>query len=469
MKFAVLLVSVADKPRVTTLTRAWVERACASVKRYFEDQSGGRVSPVFQVFDWYALSMTFAQWMALGGNVSAAVNAEISAAQQIDFSGFDRFIYIQDSGMSNTGVSENDETRIEARDFDPALLAHELGHVYGPDDSFLDTPTGPARYDDLFCVMGREGNKYSFRDPALISPAEGADASHADCGPGMCVPSLLATGWLEIGKHAVQVTGYTNAAPGSSLRIRALDGAPAKNSVGLPSFCYVDDGDRYFVEYRVPRSRWDSGLPPSLLGWVVVHRTVLDEPLMTLQVAAFQASPGQTLTIGGPSNIYIFGGGPLRITVLGCDPATGSIDLELLSRVGKAAAGTSSPSRASGRSRAPCYGLPWPDGAHFRPKAHTLSRWRNCRNSSTRKKLPAARSCGTNRCLRLRAGVSSTNCASRSKRSRLPDLKTRPPTYLAWHRRCLWLSKSRYEGESAVPSENNGGQATPLLDRHLKA
>ena len=335
MKFAVLLVSVADKPRVTTLTRAWVERACASVKRYFEDQSGGRVSPVFQVFDWYALSMTFAQWMALGGNVSAAVNAEISAAQQIDFSGFDRFIYIQDSGMSNTGVSENDETRIEARDFDPALLAHELGHVYGPDDSFLDTPTGPARYDDLFCVMGREGNKYSFRDPALISPAEGADASHADCGPGMCVPSLLATGWLEIGKHAVQVTGYTNAAPGSSLRIRALDGAPAKNSVGLPSFCYVDDGDRYFVEYRVPRSRWDSGLPPSLLGWVVVHRTVLDEPLMTLQVAAFQASPGQTLTIGGPSNIYIFGGGPLRITVLGCDPATGSIDLNFYRKLGK--------------------------------------------------------------------------------------------------------------------------------------
>ena len=333
MKFAVLLVSVADKPRVTTLTRAWVERACASVKRYFEDQSGGRVSPVFQVFDWYALSMTFAQWMALGGNVSAAVNAEISAAQQIDFSGFDRFIYIQDSGMSNTGVSENDETRIEARDFDPALLAHELGHVYGPDDSFLDTPTGPARYDDLFCVMGREGNKYSFRDPALISPAEGADASHADCGPGMCVPSLLATGWLEIGKHAVQVTGYTNAAPGSSLRIRALDGAP--NSVGLPSFCYVDDGDRYFVEYRVPRSRWDSGLPPSLLGWVVVHRTVLDEPLMTLQVAAFQASPGQTLTIGGPSNIYIFGGGPLRITVLGCDPATGSIDLNFYRKLGK--------------------------------------------------------------------------------------------------------------------------------------
>jgi hypothetical protein len=335
MKFAVLLVSLSDVPRVTTLTRAWVERACASVKRYFEDQSGGRVSPVFEVFDWYPLSLTYAEWMELGGNVSTVVNAEISKAKEIDFSGFDRFIYIQDSGTSNTGVSENDETRIEARDFDPALLAHELGHVYGPDDSFLNTPTGPARYDDLFCVMGREGAKYSFPDPALISPADGADASHADCGPGMCVPSLLATGWLEVDKHAAQVTGYTNAAPGSTLRIRALDGAPARNAVGLPSFCYVDDGDRYFVEYRVPRSRWDSGLPPSTLGWVVVHRTALGQPLMTLQVAAFQASPGQTLTIGGPANIYIFGGGPLRITVLGCDSATNSIDLGFYRQLGK--------------------------------------------------------------------------------------------------------------------------------------
>jgi len=336
MKFAVIPVSLSDKPRVTTLTRDWIERACASVKRYYEDQSGGRVSPSFQVFDWYALSMTYDAWMALGSNVSVAVNAEISAATRIDFSGFERFVYIQDSGTSNTGVTENDETRIEARDFDPALLAHELGHVFGADDTFLDSPSGPLRYDDLFCVMGREGNKHSFNDPGLISPQDGADATHAGCGPGMCVPSLLATTWLQENKHGVQVTGYTNASPGSTLRIRALDGAPPDNAPGLPSFCYIDDGDRYYVEYRVPKSRWDGGLPPSTHGWMVVHRSALGEPVTTLQVAVIAVTPGQSLTIGGPSNIYIYGGGPLRITVMACDAATGTLDVNFYRKKGKA-------------------------------------------------------------------------------------------------------------------------------------
>jgi hypothetical protein len=51
MRFAVLLVFLSDKARVTTLTRAWVERACASVKRYYEEMSGGRESPTFKVFE----------------------------------------------------------------------------------------------------------------------------------------------------------------------------------------------------------------------------------------------------------------------------------------------------------------------------------------------------------------------------------------------------------------------------------
>lgn len=53
--------------------------------------------------------------------------------------------------------------------------------------------------------MGREGNKHSFRDMSLVSPQDGADAGHTDCGPGMCLPTLLATKWLDLVKHGVEV------------------------------------------------------------------------------------------------------------------------------------------------------------------------------------------------------------------------------------------------------------------------
>ena len=129
MKVAVLPVTVSDKARFTTLTRAWIERACESVRRYFTDQSGGRAQLEFKVFDWYALSLTHDDWLKLGSNVSEIVNAEIAEGLQISFEGFDRFVYIQDFNTSIYGVTNGDETRIEARDFDPTLLAHEFGHV----------------------------------------------------------------------------------------------------------------------------------------------------------------------------------------------------------------------------------------------------------------------------------------------------------------------------------------------------
>ncbi|WP_148649765.1 hypothetical protein [Lysobacter antibioticus] len=335
MKLAVFPVSVSDNPRATTLTRAWIERACASVKRYIEEQSGGRKSPDFKVFDWLALSMTRQQWMALGGNVSDTVNQEVISVLQADLSGYDRFIYIIDDGVSTSGVSENNEIRIGALDFDPALLAHELTHVYGAGDTFLDAPDGPKIYDALFCIMGREGSKHSFRDMSLVSPHDGADIGHADCGPGMCVPTLLATGWLDLAKHGVEVTGFTTGLTGSTARIRALDGAPREDG-GLPVCCFVDDGDRYLVEYRSPKSRWDGGLPASANGWLVVNRTPLDGPLTTLEVASFAVMPGKTVSFGGPDNMYPFGAGPLRLSVMACDVTNGTVDVRFARQLGKA-------------------------------------------------------------------------------------------------------------------------------------
>lgn len=68
--------------------------------------------------------------------------------------------------------------QMAARSLDPALLAHELGHMYGANHANLDTPTGPEEYGDRFCVMGREDNKFTFVHPKL----------GVATGPGMVAP-----------------------------------------------------------------------------------------------------------------------------------------------------------------------------------------------------------------------------------------------------------------------------------------
>jgi len=326
MKIAVLPVSVSDRSRSTTLTRTWIQKACESVKRYFEDQSGGRERPEFEVFDWFGLSLTTQQWMALGGNVMGTVNQELVAKRGDVLSTYEHFIYIIDDGISRSAATNGLETRISATDLDPALLAHELTHVYGADDTFLQTPGGPSRYDALFCIMGDEGRKHSFRDGSLVPENDPTDAERTDCGPGMCVPTLLKTGWLDLTKHGVHVQGYTSGLSASTARMRALDGAP-QQAGGVPVCCYVDDGDRYLVEYRLPSARWDAGLPEAAAGWLVVHRTPIDEPLVTLEVASFPVVTGKTVAFGGPETIYIFGGGPLRVSILAFDIAARTVDV----------------------------------------------------------------------------------------------------------------------------------------------
>lgn len=336
MKFAVLPVTVSDRQRATTLTLEWIERACASVSSFIHDQSGGQQTAEFTVFDWYPLEQSHAEWAGFGFNVREMVNKQVESNRSVDLSGYQHFVYVIDDSVSRVGATVRNlsTTIIAAIDLDPAILAHELTHVFGADDTFLETPTGPQVYDALFCIMGREGAKHSFRDTALLSPLEGANAGHTDCGPGMCVPTLLATGWLKLAKHGVQITGVPGKTPGGAVSIRALDGAPVAEG-GLPVCCYLDDGDRYMVEYRISTSRWDSGLPASPLGWIVVNRTPLDGPLMTLEVASFPVLPGKTVSFGGPDNIYLFGGGPLRLSVLSCNFIAGTVDVQFSRKKGK--------------------------------------------------------------------------------------------------------------------------------------
>jgi hypothetical protein len=340
MKFAVLPVTVSDKARATTFNRQWIVRACESVRRYFQDQSGQRQNLEFTVFDWCALPITSAQWMTLGGNVSDTVNPMISsnprgmAPQNINLGGFERFIYIIDDGVSRNGSTENNETRIGAEGFDPAILAHEICHIFGPDDSYKETDAGQERYEGLFCIMGYEDGKFSFKDPGLVSLPDGAGVDRVDCGPGMCVTTLLRTGWMNL-SHGVQINGITTPWANSTVRIRALDGAPDA-AVVSPVFAWFDDGERYFVEYRLASSRWDHGLPPSQNGWLVVYRAPIGQPPMTLEVASFPVSPGKSTAVdAAPDNFYIFGAGPLRIAVLSCDPNAGTVEIIVKRQKGK--------------------------------------------------------------------------------------------------------------------------------------
>jgi hypothetical protein len=94
------------------------------------------------------------------------------------------------------------------------------------------------------------------------------------------------------------------------------------------------------VEYRLPKSRWDAGLPASANGWLVVNRTPLNGPLVTLEVASFAVMPGETVSLDAMlDNTYlgkgIFAGGPLRLSVMACDVANGTVDVQFARQKGK--------------------------------------------------------------------------------------------------------------------------------------
>jgi hypothetical protein len=338
MKLAVLPVTCKNSPRVTALTKAWFEAALARVKAYFEHQSGGRAEFIYQVFDWTPLSFTTPEWSAEGTTVGDRVRPEAAALHHADFSGFTQFAIIVDHAESHLGATFGRDTLMAAQDFDPAILAHELGHVYGAGHTMLDSASGPIEYAGPFCIMGAEGGKYSFVDSSLLLPNEGGNANHATSGPGMSVPTMLSAGWFDLAKHAVKAPIYSDGTTGSTFRIQALDGAPPQGAQRPPTCCYVDAGDRYLIEYRIASaSPWDAAVPASGApgGWIVVYRMPIDGPITSLQVAAEVAMPGSGFPAGRYEPFYIFGAGPLRIYVAAVDPAGRTVDFRLSRKKGR--------------------------------------------------------------------------------------------------------------------------------------
>lgn len=169
MSLAVLLVT-SKSPRVTFLTRAWVERLTRHAMVYADEQSGGRAKLDWQVFDWVRLPLTDKELLAAGWNLAEIAVPEVSKQLDVDLSSYSHFALVIDQWDSHLGAWASDGRpylHLSAQDLTPALYAHELGHYFKAQHAYSMGPTGvPVEYGDGFCVMGGEGSKASFLDPA---------------------------------------------------------------------------------------------------------------------------------------------------------------------------------------------------------------------------------------------------------------------------------------------------------------
>jgi hypothetical protein len=301
MKLAVLLLSCTGSERLTDFDRPWVHGLVAHMAEYYSDQSGGRENMEFRVLDWFELPQTSQEWNDLGFGAGPVVRPIVEEGLDVDLSDYDHFALVIDKfDAASAAVSPIHPTYVHvgAQSLDPALLAHECGHFFGAGHANLDTPMGPSEYDNQFCIMGREGAKYSFVHAPLNRPRPDGtvDTSHSDTGPGMIAPSLRACGWLDLAHHAVDLSApLSQGLHRATVELAPLRGAPVLGSSGLP-VCAFADGivpeQRLLIEYRV-RDEFDAGIPPQGTGWVVAHLTgPEDRSWVSLQIGALAATPG---------------------------------------------------------------------------------------------------------------------------------------------------------------------------------
>jgi hypothetical protein len=167
---AVLPVSCSDTPRVSTLTREWIDECVAYTADYLHQLSGGQYQFTWQVYDWFQLPMTSAQWNAGGFEVFSTAGPLVEAGLNVDLSGHTHFAFVIDKADGRAGAWHKTKPylHIGALDLCPAILQHELGHMANAKhaQAFTGSPT-PAIYGDSFCIMGGESNKFRFVEPSL--------------------------------------------------------------------------------------------------------------------------------------------------------------------------------------------------------------------------------------------------------------------------------------------------------------
>jgi hypothetical protein len=326
----VLLLFCNDNPRVTTFSREWAERALKVTQDYITAQSGHRQRIIYQVFDWFEMPISSDEWGALSSAGIDSVRPVVEKGLRIDTDSFDHILIGIDVPGAGGGTTPGAYTYLAAQNFSPSFIAHELGHRFGADDAFRETPGGTIRYQNQFCVMGAMGWPATFLVPELADPAApGLDRA----GPGMAAPTLVAIGWLDITELNVglDLGGTDVFSSGRVETLSALTGAPRPGWTGPPLVI------RYFdllVEYRIPAADgWDRGLPnpgAPAHGQVVVHRSPPSESPVATFVNAMAATPGATMKLGPDNPVDLSSPGPLTISVLSVDPGSAQVKLASL-------------------------------------------------------------------------------------------------------------------------------------------
>lgn len=330
MKLAVLLLQNSDLPRATTYSRDWAHLLVNHTTGFLTEQSGGRKIIEFRVFDWFTLPMTGAEWMNAGFGVGPIVRPMVEAGLHVDLSPFTHFALVidrADAGLAAVSPTHPEYVHVAAQDLDPALLAHEIGHFLGAGHANLDTPSGPSEYDDQFCVMGREGAKYSFTHaPLNLTDAAGnVSTTLSDSGPGMVVPTLVACGWLDAASHGLDVSGPLQSQQGrAEFRIEALRGAPPpERPRRVLAFASGVTSQILTVEARW-RDGYDRGMPDpgeGGAGWVLAHEaSALGPGTSTVLLASLPARQGATTYVPKAQ---------LAISVKAVDAGAGVVSLAL--------------------------------------------------------------------------------------------------------------------------------------------
>lgn len=331
MKLAVLLLSCTGTARETNFAQEWVHRLVGHVASYFVDQSGGRVNIEFRVFDWFQLPHTSQEWNNLGFGAGPVVKPIVATGLRVDLSPYDHFALVIDKfDAISAAVSPEhpNYVHVGAQSLDPALLAHELGHFFGAAHANLDKPSGPAEYDDRFCLMGREGAKYSHVHTPLNRPRPDGtiDTTLSDTGPGMTAPALRACGWLDLTSHGIDISdSLKSGTRRATIELAPLRGAPQAR--GLPVCAFADGvvrGQRLVLEYR-SHDGWDQGMPPRGAGWVVAHLTGPENrSRMSLQIGAVQGSQGASVMTSK---------GAIQLSVGAASPAGVKLTAEVMTPV----------------------------------------------------------------------------------------------------------------------------------------
>jgi len=216
--------------------------------RYFSDYSHGTLDLTgTQVFGWYKLDKSVDDYNALGGGARDALITwarAAAAAHGVDLKPYFSTVVCtnrwQDIGASPTlsGVIAQGLTAV------PALLGHEMGHVYGLLHSRID------------------GSEVDYLDPWDIMSAdthyEAPDPEFTLIGPGLNAWNMRSRGWLDESR----VWKGTGDSFDETIVLRPLVRRD------LRGFLAAELPGGYLVEFRV-REGWDGAIPRPA---VLVHR-----------------------------------------------------------------------------------------------------------------------------------------------------------------------------------------------------